>query len=192
MLRNRVWTTAVFVLIILLSACQSPEPLPPTPTPKPPPLEVFEFTESSELKLLYPSTWVADIPQQGILLFGEEHTVFGAEPGAMTAVLLIPPQRVHGDLQGEFEHYLDFGPRRDGYVEVGEVELREVDGFPARTIRMSQPGDDEKDPFEAEITAIEMANGSVYFFTSTAPAEIWETNQERFFVILNSVDFRDE
>lgn len=180
----------VVTILILLAACQPPEPALPTPTPEPQPLEVFEFTESTEFSLLYPSDWVSFLPREGMLLFGEEQTINKAEPGAMMAILLVPTQRVHGDLQGEFEHYLDFGPRRDGYVELGEAEEREVNGLPARTIRMSQPGDDELDPFETEITAVEIEDGSVYIFTSTSPAEIWEANQDKFFVILNSVAFR--
>lgn len=180
---------SIVVSLLLFAACQSPEPLPPTPTAEPQPLEVFEFTESSEFNLLYPSDWVSFLPRPGMLLFGEEQTINKAEPGAMMVILLVPTQQVHGDLQGEFEHYLDFGPRRDGYVEVGEVEERDVDGYPALTVRMSQPGDEENDPFETEITAVEVEDGSVYLFTSTAPAETWEANQDRFFVILNTVEF---
>lgn len=179
----------VVSLLILVVACQSPEPIPPTATLEPQPLEVFEYTDSAEFNLLYPSDWLSILPRPGMLLFGEEQTIGKSEPGALMTILLVPTNRVHGDLQGEFEHYLDFGPRRDGYVEAGEIEERELDGKPAFTVRMSQPGDGEFDPFETEITAVELDNGSVYIFTSTAPADIWEINQDKFFVILNSVKF---
>ena len=190
-LRNTHYAFGLLVipLLALLIACQSPEPLPPTPTPEPQPLEVFEYTDSAEFNLLYPSDWLTILPRPGILLFGEEQTIGKSEPGALMTILLVPTNKVHGDLQGELEHYLDFGPRRDGYMEVDEIEERELDGKPALTVRMSQAGDGEFDPFETEITAVELDNGSVYIFTSTAPADIWDANQDKFFVILNSVKF---
>ncbi|MFT5195921.1 MAG: hypothetical protein ACI85U_002946 [Candidatus Promineifilaceae bacterium] len=105
----------------------------------------------------------------------------------------MPVISVHGNLEGEFNHYLDFGPKRDGYAIVKDITDFELDGRPAKQIRMSYIGDPEKDEVsqEAWIVGAEANNGAVYIFSATAPPDDWFDNQLLFKLLVQSVKFNE-
>lgn len=177
------------ILLLVMIGCQNQNSTPvPSPDESPTPLSVLKYETNAPITLLYPADWVFLLPQPGLLLFGEEETLIDAEPGAMMTILRIPNARVHGTLEGELNHYLDFGPRQDGYEIVGEIEETTIGEQNAFSLRMSFQGEGERIPFETRIVAAEAANGAVYILAGTSPAEQWEANVNKFSVIIGSFE----
>jgi hypothetical protein len=192
-LRNRQYIAkAVFPLsLLLLTACQTAAPNQPAPTPTEAPLRVLQYTNEAALDLFYPDGWTFYLPRQGILLFGEEKTINKGEPGAMMTILRVEPTAVHGNAEGELNHFLDFGPKRDGYTAGEAMQVLEINGRSALSQRLSYPGEGENIPMETSVVAAEVESGAVYIFASTAPADVWEANAKKFDVMVSSVSFNE-
>ncbi|MEM7335137.1 MAG: hypothetical protein AAF490_23870 [Chloroflexota bacterium] len=184
-----LWGFVIFALVGV--GCQNPSPNGPNEAATPTPIQMQVFESDAPITLLYPVDWQFMLPRQGILIFGEEQTLFKSQPGAVFTVLRVPNHQVHGDLEGEFNHYLDFGPRRDNYQEIEEVAEITIGERKALTVRMNFPGDDERLPFETNITAVETESGAVYILSETAPSDVWEEHQASFSAILGSISFKE-
>ena len=108
------------------------------------------------------------------------------------SVLRVPIAQVHGNAEGELNHYLDFGPLRAGYTKNGEYEPLTIGGQEAWAVSLSFAGDGEElIPMETYIVSSETESGAVYIFTSTAPAEMWDQYETTFKVMVNSVAFTE-
>ncbi|MEM7347181.1 MAG: hypothetical protein AAF485_23325 [Chloroflexota bacterium] len=152
-----------------------------------------QHENQAAIDFLYPSDWTVIIPQQNFMAVGPTDTIVGDEPGPLMAILRVPIISVHGNLEGEFNHYLDFGPKRDGYATLREIEDFELDGQPAKQIRMNFEADPENNEIsqEAWIVGAESNGGAVYIFSATAPPEDWEDNELFFKLIVESVEFNE-
>lgn len=192
-LRNwRYVAEAVLPLfLLLLTACQTAVPNQPAPNPTEAPLRVMQYSNEAAFDLLYPEEWTFYLPRQGILLFGEEKTINKGEPGAMMTILRVEPTAVHGNAEGELNHFLDFGPKRDGYTAREAMQVLAINGRSALSQRLSYPGEGENIPMETSVVAAEVESGAVYIFASTAPADVWEANATKFNVMVSSVSFNE-
>ncbi|MEM8858469.1 MAG: hypothetical protein AAGD96_09115, partial [Chloroflexota bacterium] len=84
-------------------------------------IRVHQYENQAALNFQYSTDWSLVIPQLNLIVTGPSETIIGDEPGPLVAVLRVPVVQVHGNLEGEFNHYLDFGPKRDGYEIVEDV-----------------------------------------------------------------------
>lgn len=152
-----------------------------------------QHENQAAIDFLYPSDWSVIIPQQNFMAVGPTETIVGDDPGPLLAILRVPIISVHGNLEGEFNHYLDFGPKRDGYTTLRDIEDFELDGRPAKQIRMNYEADPENNEIsqEAWIVGAESNGGAVYIFSATAPPEDWEDNELFFKLIVESVEFNE-
>lgn len=187
----RAWGVVVGLVVGLLAGCQTAVSSPPPPTATPEPLKMLQYTNEAAFDLLYPEAWTYYLPRQGILLFGEEKTITQAQPGAMMTILRIAPPDVHGNAEGELNHFLDFGPKREGYTMEGERKVVEINGRSALVQHLSYPGEGENIPMKATIVAADTESGAVYIFASTAPADVWESHAAKFDVMVSSVSFNE-
>ncbi len=197
---HKIYSLVAFGLMaILITACgtapPSPEPTPTAQESETDQLEVrvYPYENDAAIDFNYSTDWIFVVPQQGFIAVGPSTTVIGDEPGPLMGILRIPNQKVHGSLEGEFNHYLDFGPKRDGYSIVQDITDFEIDGRPAKQIRMSYEGNAENNeiPQEAWIVGAEANGGAVYIFSATAPPENWLENQLLFKLLVESVKFNE-
>ena len=108
-------------------------------------------------------------------------------------VLRISTANVHGNAEGELNHFLDFGPVRSGYTKDGEYGRLTIDEQEAWDVALSYAGDgDENIPMKAYIVSSETGGGAVYLFTATAPAEMWAQYEQTFKLMVNSVEFTEQ
>ncbi|MEM9773915.1 MAG: hypothetical protein AAF902_05000 [Chloroflexota bacterium] len=187
------------LFLILVAGCNNTPPATTSDDPSSSSTEsgievrVKQYTNESALDFQHPSDWILEIPRQGIIATGPQQTVFGNEAGPLVTILRVPFGEVHGNLEGEFNHFLDFGPKRDGYeVKIPASDI-EVDGRKGRQIRMSFAGDVENSIIaqEAWIVAAEANNGVVYLISATAPEELWSANEILFKILVNSLKFNE-
>ncbi|MFK7803277.1 MAG: hypothetical protein AB8G95_16705 [Anaerolineae bacterium] len=196
---NKILLVLVFgLLATAIAACGTPPPAPEAPTVEAEPdqpleIRVRQHENAAAIDFKYPSDWIVIVPQQGFMAIGPSETVVGDDAGPLLAVLRIPVISVHGNLEGEFNHYLDFGPKRDGYSIVQDITDFELDGRPAKQIRMRYEGNPEENEVsqEAWIVGAEANNGVVYIFAATAPPNDWEDNQLEFKLLVQSVEFNE-
>ncbi len=185
----RVW--GVMLVLGLLAGCKTAVSSPPPPTATSAPLKMLQYSNEAAFDLLYPEGWTYYLPREGMLLFGEEKTINQAQPGAMMTILRITPSSVHGNAEGELNHFLDFGPRRDGYALDGERREVEINGRSALVQHLNYPGEADNLPMKATVVAAETESGAVYIFASTAPADVWEANASKFDLMVSSVSFHE-
>ena len=201
---KKIWgMIGITLLAVVVSACGDIPPNPDeqvaVPTadseqePAAPEIRVFQHENRSAIDFKYPTDWIVIVPQLNFMAVGPSGTVVGDDAGALMAILRVPVISVHGNLEGEFNHYLDFGPKRDGYEIVKDITDFELDGRPAKQIRMRYEADPEENEIsqEAWIVAAEANNGVVYIFSATAPPEDWEANQLQFKLLVQSVEFNE-
>lgn len=186
---------AVWLIGIILIGCGSSPPS-NIPIPEPEPIEneirVHEYKNETAIDFRYPTDWTVVVPQLGFLVTGPSNVVIGNDAGPLVTILRIPIPEVHGNLEGEFNHYLDFGPRRDGYETVKETTDFEVDGRMAKRIRMSYTSDEEdRISQEALIVGAEANNGVVYIISATAPPDDWDYNNILFNLLIQSIKFNE-
>ena len=156
-------------------------------------IRVHEYLNESAIDFRYAADWTLVNPKVGFLVTGPSDVVIGDDPGPLVAVLRIPVREVHGNLEGEFNHYLDFGPKRDGYEIVNDITDFELDGRPAKRIRMTFTGNEEDNTIsqEALIVGAEANNGVVYIISATAPPKDWEENNILFNLLVQSIKFNE-
>ena len=182
----------IFALLFLI-ACQTP----PEPTPAPTPnITMARFENEFGFDILYPAHWTTDLLRQGMMVFGLQETLFKGEAGPMVMVLRVPTAQVHGNLDGEFRHFLDFGPHRDGYTADGEVRSIEINGRPAFVVDMSfegveAEGEEFRLPMNAYIAGVEAQSGAVYIISGTAPTEQWPQNEQAIKVMVGSIELNE-
>lgn len=191
----------IFGLLVAVTAACGTTPPPPaaTSTPAvdsqqlPSEIRVHQYENQAALDFKYSTAWSVIIPQLNFIVTGPTETVVGDEPGPLMAILRIPVREVHGNLEGEFNHYLDFGPKRDGYEIVEDISELEIDGRPAKQIRMRVADNPEENEIaqEAWIVGAEATNGVVYIFSATAPPDEWFDNQLLFKLLVQSVEFNE-
>ena len=197
LLRKSCFAILCLAAALIISGCGSVPPPPSKITIEPNPIEteirVHEYKNETAIDFRYSTDWTLVVPQFGFLVTGPSDVVIGDEPGPLVSVLRIPISEVHGNLEGEFNHYLDFGPRRDGYETVKDVTDFELDGRPAKRIRMSFTGNEEENTIsqEAIIVGAEANNGVVYIISATAPPEDWDYNNILFNLLIQSVKFNE-
>ena len=179
------------VLVLVLLGCQTAVFSPPPPSATPAPLKMLQYNNEAAFDLLYPEGWTYYLPRPGMLLFGEEKTINQAQPGAMMTILRVEPPAVHGNAEGELNHFLDFGPKRDGYALDGERKAVEINGRSALVQHLNYPGEGENIPMTATVVVAETTGGAVYIFASTAPTDVWEANAAKFDVMVSSVSFHE-
>ncbi len=187
-------------LALLAAGCGTPPPAETEATAPdgasvdlPAEVRMKQHENQAAIDFLYPSDWLVIIPQQNFMAVGPTETVVGDEPGPLMAILRVPVISVHGNLEGEFNHYLDFGPKRDGYITLEDTVDFELNGQPAKKIRMNYEADPEENEIsqEAWIVGAEAESGAVYIFSATAPPEDWEANQLNFKLLVESVEFNE-
>lgn len=183
------------LLSIFLMSCQD-GPTPDVVEPTSQAVQMARFENENAFDILYPSHWISDLLRQGMMVFGLEQTLFKGEPGPMVMVLRIPTAQVHGNLDGEFRHFLDFGPRREGYEEIGEVREIEIDGRPAFVVEMAfegvaAEGAEFRLPMQAYIAGVEADSGAVYILSGTVPAEQWAQNEQAIKVMVSSITINE-
>ena len=194
-MRRNLFLCVWCLLTIFLIGCQE-GPGPDVVQPTSQVVQMARFQNENAFDILYPSHWISDLMRQGMMVFGLEQTLFKGEPGPMVMVLRIPTAQVHGNLDGEFRHFLDFGPRREGYEEVGEVRETEIGGRPAYVVEMSfegveAEGADFRLPMQAYIAGVEADSGAVYILSGTVPAEQWPQNEEAIKVMVSSITLNE-
>lgn len=186
-------------MVFTVSACGTPPPETDEATPaptldgQPPEIRVHQYENQAAIDFQHPTDWSVIIPQLNFMAIGPTETVVGDEAGPLMAILRVPVISVHGNLEGEFNHYLDFGPKRDGYTIVEDITDFELDGRPAKQIRMRYEGDPEKNEIsqEAWIVGAEANGGVVYIFSATAPPKDWVDSQLPFKLLVQSVEFNE-
>lgn len=183
-------------VLVLIGCNTTPPTVTQTPVPdvsgEPPEIHVHEYKNEGPIEFRYSTDWTVIVPQLGLLATGPSNVVIGDDAGPLVTVLRIPVIKVHGNLEGEFNHYLDFGPKRDGYTTVKDSFDLEINGRPAKRIRMSYDGNDEDHVAqEAIIVGIEAESGVVYIVSATAPPSDWEDNQILFNLLIQSIKIKE-
>ncbi len=206
MIKNSLKKYVAFALFILLAlatvSCGTPPPstteteddgISETDASSGDEVRMKQHENAAAIDFLYPSDWSVIIPQQNFMAVGPTETIVGDDPGPLLAILRVPIISVHGNLEGEFNHYLDFGPKRDGYATLRDIEDFELDGRPAKQIRMNFEADPENNEIsqEAWIVGAESNGGAVYIFSATAPPDDWADNELFFKLIVESVEFNE-
>lgn len=154
-------------------------------------LVMAQYAGEGSIEILYPAAWTFHLPRVGLLMFATKETIELAEPGPLMTILRVSEGQVHGNAEGELNHYLDFGPLRSGYTQNGDYKQITVNGQEAWEVSLSYEGNDENIPMEAYIVSSETESGAVYIFTSTSPAEMWDQHEITFKVMVNSVEFTE-
>ena len=156
-------------------------------------VRVHQYENEAALNFQYSTDWTVAIPQQNLIVTGPSETIIGDEPGPLVAILRVPVFQVHGNLEGEFNHYLDFGPKRDGYEVVEDITDFELDGRPAKQIRLTFEGNSDEDEIaqEAWVVGAEAENGAVYIISLTAPPEDWVEDQILLKLLVQSIKFNE-
>lgn len=189
--------------ILVTTGCVDP-PAPPTPTQEVQQesvketengleVRVHQYSNETAIDFQFSTDWIIEIPRQGIIAVGPQETVYGNKVGPFVSILRVPIGQVHGNLEGELNHFLDFGPKRDGYKAIDGVTDFEIDGRPAKQVRLTFEGNAEKeiDAQEAWVVGAEANNGVVYIVSASAPPENWAENEILFKLLVNSLKFNE-
>ncbi|MCB0034003.1 MAG: hypothetical protein KDE51_08290, partial [Anaerolineales bacterium] len=100
----------IFASSLFVTACQD-QPTPPAAEPTPAAttasqaetdqLVMAEYVGEKSFEMLYPASWIYQLPRVGFLIFAGEETLNQAQPGPQMSVLRVPIAQVHGNAEGE-------------------------------------------------------------------------------------------
>lgn len=188
--RRWILCTSLLLVVLSLAGC-SEDPLSEQLTPTPLSLRMTQYENDQAFDLLYPSDWTYMIVQPGLILFGELKTVNQQEAGASLSVFRQAPEDFRGGLEGAYQHYLENGPLRSGFVAEGDVISTVLGGKEALQMMLERDADGELPGAKAHIVAALSDSGQVYVLSATAPIEQWDEHWASFQVSIGSFEFNE-
>lgn len=180
-----VFSALAIGLIGVLAGCSTQTSIEPTP------VLVQEYSSTSAFELQYPAGWVSAIIQPGLVVFGPPDVVSFIDTGPSVTIYRIAPENAGLGLEGQVEHFLDFGPYEENFEPEAEMYGSRLGQYSALRV------DIERDQFEhliamkGYVVSAQANSGAIYHFVATTTTESWEMDWPLLTSVLQSVSFNE-
>jgi hypothetical protein len=169
-----------------LSACNSEKDETPDSTP----IVVWEYKNETAFDTVYPQGWTSEVIRTGIMVFAPEEVAYDLVPGPTMTVILEAPRGFSDAAEG-LDHFLEFGPLREGYVITSEIAPTQLGQYDGIQVGVEREATEMFIAMKGVITAAETAKSNIYYFVATAPTEQWDQNWPLFLAIVQNVNFNE-
>ncbi|OGO16879.1 MAG: hypothetical protein A2Z14_01790 [Chloroflexi bacterium RBG_16_48_8] len=177
----------LFGIVWMLSGCTSDSDSPPETTP----ILVWEYKNQTAFDTVYPEGWEYGIIREGFIVFAPPNVAYDSESGPSMSILREAPGVLISSLQEELDHFLEYGPLREDYFLISEVNPVTIGQYDGLEVAVERESTEMFIAMKAMIYVIRTDSGSLYTFMATAPTEQWEESWPLLSAIIQNGTFNE-
>jgi hypothetical protein len=169
----------------ILTACSTQTAIEPTP------ILVQQYSGTSAFDLQYPVEWVSAIIQPGLIVFGPPDVVGFVDTGPSVTIYRIAPENAGLGLEGQLDHFLDFGPYEENFEPEAEIYSSQLGQYSALRVDIARDTFEHLIAMKGYVVSTQVNSGAIYHFVATTTTEHWEAEWPLLASILQSVSFHE-